>query len=297
MGIAATITKRITSHQKSSKHNSEMVNMIVRTIQQGGEKKKEESDDSNAKENAAFLGSISLEVDNSESQSGTISASSHIAGGEDTNEDDDNESIMSYQSKLTIDAIRKERDRQQCRISTLKETLESPSIGSIHTNRLVKSNITVSSEDGEVPDVSVVPAPAPAFALDKHTTGNKVFPMEEDDFARHLDVPIATFIRDVEEEVLKAGHENKGFLSFHNGFLPMLYPEQESPEKFKAWDEMGKNLATMMSDLTLRPFVEIELHILSATSYDLEDRYLFRAALLLGLSAHGYWYCGPKEPD
>lgn len=124
---------------------------------------------------------------------------------------------------------------------------------------------------------------------------DRPFPSEEDEHVRNLDTPVSRFIRQAEEEALNVGHENKGFLSFRNGFLPMFYPEQSLPTKFQAWDEMGKNLSTMMSDLTVRHFVEHKLPLLSAG--ELDDRYLFRAALLLGLTAHAYWYCGPKEPE
>ena len=123
------------------------------------------------------------------------------------------------------------------------------------------------------------------------------YPNEEDEVARKLDVPVAQFIRKVEEEALAHGHENKGFLSFRNGWLPMFYPENELPEEYKEWDDMARNLTDMMSDLTLRPFIENDLPTLSATADDLDERFLFRAALVLGLTAHAYWYCGPKEPE
>ena len=111
---------------------------------------------------------------------------------------------------------------------------------------------------------------------------SKPYPTKEDEIARNLDVPVSNVIRRCEEEALANGHENKGFLSFRNGFLPMLYPENSLPPKYKVWDDMGRHLNAMMSDLTLRPFIENELEVLSASKEDLEDRYLFRAALVLG---------------
>ena len=161
-------------------------------------------------------------------------------------------------------------------------------------NKVIRGlNTLTCGPNSKVPDAFV---PSPDLASDNHTSNN-LFPMEEDTIARDLNVLIATFIRGVEEEVLKTGHENKGFLSFRDGFLPMLCPEHELPDKFKVWDGMGRQLATTMSDLTIRPFVKNELPMLSATSDNLEDRCLFRDSLVLGLSSHGCWCCGPKEQD
>ena len=116
----------------------------------------------------------------------------------------------------------------------------------------------------------------------KSNRASKPYFTEEDDVARNLDVPVSDVIRQCEQEALRNGNENKGFLSFRNGFLPMLYPEEKLPDTFRAWDEMGKILHIMMSNLTLRPFVENELAVIPATCEELEDRYLFRAALILG---------------
>ena len=132
--------------------------------------------------------------------------------------------------------------------------------------------------EDEEKKVEVEEEEAPITIIDS----SKPYPTKEDEIARNLDVPVSNVIRRCEEEALANGHENKGFLSFRNGFLPMLYPENSLPPKYKVWDDMGRDLSSMMSDLTLRPFIESELEVLSASKEDLEDRYLFRAALVLG---------------
>jgi hypothetical protein len=205
---------------------------------------------------------------------------------EESNEDvgdDDNISVTSHRSHLTVSStisiISKEKERQRRRINGMKDTRKTtrPKNTSPSSTALsIGASTSRSASPGEVrgPDASAAPVPeargpdasaAAPVLVPALGPNDKPFPIEEDVIARQLDVPIATFIREVEEEALKAGHENNGFLSFRNGFLPMLYPEQELPEKFKAWDDMGKNLTTMVSDLTLRHFVETELPVLSAT--------------------------------
>ena len=44
----------------------------------------------------------------------------------------------------------------------------------------------------------------------------------DDNEARNLDVPVSNVINKCEKEAMTYGNENKGFLSFRNGFLPMV---------------------------------------------------------------------------
>eukprot|EP00035_Acanthoeca_spectabilis_P032822 m.20586 g.20586 ORF g.20586 m.20586 type:complete len:1458 (+) comp5590_c0_seq1:339-4712(+) len=110
-----------------------------------------------------------------------------------------------------------------------------------------------------------------------------------------LQSPIVSVVQRAEADALAIGCEINGFLSFRNGFLPMLYPDRTLPERWVAWDQLGSALPDMMSSLTLRNYVEKELPQLSAKQ--LPARYLHRAAVVLGLAAHGYWYSGPPPKN
>jgi hypothetical protein len=79
----------------------------------------------------------------------------------------------------------------------------------------------------------------------------------EDERSRKLDVPLAKVVKRAEDEVLTKGNEKNGFLSFSNGFLPMLYPELGLPSQFKAWDELGKNMGQVRQSLYVHNFCEL----------------------------------------
>mmetsp|Transcript_36870 Transcript_36870/g.89547 ORF Transcript_36870/g.89547 Transcript_36870/m.89547 type:complete len:159 (-) Transcript_36870:3090-3566(-) len=112
--------------------------------------------------------------------------------------------------------------------------------------------------------------------------------------ARYLDVPIAKVVKAAEDKVLAEGHEVNGFLSFSNGFLPMLYPERELPIKWRAWNDLARNVPDMVSNLTLRKFIETKMPTLSVTG--LHPRYYYRAALILGMSYMPTGTVAPTNP-
>lgn len=111
----------------------------------------------------------------------------------------------------------------------------------------------------------------------------------------HNEPPALRVIHAAEARARLSGSEVDGFLSLSHGFLPRQYPQLRLPAKWRAWDELGERLPDLMATLQLRHYIEKRLPTLSAAK--LPERYLFRAALILGLSSHGYWYVGPHTPD
>jgi len=92
------------------------------------------------------------------------------------------------------------------------------------------------------------------------------------------------------------GHENRGFLSWQRGFVPTLSPRTRLSREFSAWDQLAAELPTFYRDLTLRKRVE-QLPVLDASEHNLENGDLLRAAALLAIVAHSYWYVEPKSVD
>ena len=238
--------------------------------------------------------------------SSTSNANAYVNVSRHKLTDDDNNSVKtigsSMSSKSSIHILKNEKKRQEKKISKLRSKVAS-------TRSLVKSKLLpedllkVEEEYTKVHNLNTtlstfVSGPFSESSTDSSLKNRTLHLYEsvDDENVRCLDVPLARYIRQVEEETIQKGNENRGFLSFRNGFLPMLYPEHSLPDTHILWDELGANLNTMVSDLTLRPYIENELPLLSAKQEDLEDRYLFRAALILGLASHAYWYCGPNEP-
>ncbi len=101
-------------------------------------------------------------------------------------------------------------------------------------------------------------------------------------------------MREAERFNATVGHENRGFLSWSHGFVPKALPLTELDRAFAAWDELARELPTLYRDLSLRRRVEA-LPLLDAR--ELEDGELLRAAALLAIVAHGYWYVEPKPPE
>lgn len=92
------------------------------------------------------------------------------------------------------------------------------------------------------------------------------------------------------------GHENRGFLSWQRGFVPTLAPLTRLSRDFSVWDQLADELPLLYRDLTLRKRVE-QLPVLDASDHSLENGDLLRAAALLAIVAHAYWYVEPKPVD
>jgi sulfite reductase (NADPH) flavoprotein alpha-component len=85
------------------------------------------------------------------------------------------------------------------------------------------------------------------------------------------------------------GHSPKGFLSRTHGFLPIAPPLVALPKTHQAWDEVALMLPQLF--MTQRVCAVLnELPLLSASDKDLDEVYLWRAAVLLGYMAHAYVY-------
>lgn len=92
------------------------------------------------------------------------------------------------------------------------------------------------------------------------------------------------------------GHENLGFLSESHGFLPRQAPRLALPSSHQAWDDTAARLPELFRTLTLRATFDA-LPLLPATADALADDALLRAAAILGISAHAYFYADPDPPE
>ncbi|HYU16683.1 MAG TPA: hypothetical protein VEL05_11445, partial [Candidatus Acidoferrum sp.] len=94
----------------------------------------------------------------------------------------------------------------------------------------------------------------------------------------------------------RMGHENLGFLSESHGFMPAVPPLVELPRTHAAWDQAAAQLPELHRTLRLRRALA-QLPVLGASAGELPDRALLRAASVLGILAHAYYYVEEKPPD
>lgn len=92
------------------------------------------------------------------------------------------------------------------------------------------------------------------------------------------------------------GHENLGFLSESHGFLPREAPRLALPASHEAWDDTAARLPELFRTLSLRAAFDA-MPVLPATADALPEDALLRAAALLGISAHAYFYADPEPPE
>src|SRR5689334_28126 len=78
----------------------------------------------------------------------------------------------------------------------------------------------------------------------------------------------------------RAGHENRGFLSFERGFLPSENPLQSLPETHHVWDDVAAQLPGHFKNLTVRLVLD-DMPVLPADAQHLPDRHLLRASTLI----------------
>lgn len=104
--------------------------------------------------------------------------------------------------------------------------------------------------------------------------------------------PALALVLHAEQRNRQNGHENLGFLSLNRGFLPTNDPSQRLPDAFRAWDQVAAELPSSYATLSVRKRVN-ELPLLDASKPNLGDADVMRAAALLAILAHAYWYCQP----
>ncbi|RAK98192.1 uncharacterized protein BO80DRAFT_319529, partial [Aspergillus ibericus CBS 121593] len=89
-------------------------------------------------------------------------------------------------------------------------------------------------------------------------------------------------------------HENAGFLSHTAGFSP-LHPTTQLPPSHSAWDTLATSLPHLIQTQTVRSTITA-LPLLDASPAALPDKYLQRAATILGMAAHVYVRMEGSEP-
>jgi sulfite reductase (NADPH) flavoprotein alpha-component len=92
------------------------------------------------------------------------------------------------------------------------------------------------------------------------------------------------------------GHENLGFLSEACGFMPRDAPREGLPPAFAAWDQAAANLPYLYRSLRLRRELD-HLPVLDADAESLPDGALLRAAMVLSMLSHAYWYVETHPPE
>ena len=83
------------------------------------------------------------------------------------------------------------------------------------------------------------------------------------------------------------GHENLGFVSAEQGFLPSTPPLQSLPDYFHTWDSIVAELPYLFRRLEVRRALDALPH-LAVDSSHLPDYYLLRASALVSILMHSY---------
>lgn len=108
--------------------------------------------------------------------------------------------------------------------------------------------------------------------------------------------PALRVLRRADATYLATGHENLGFLSEAYGFMPRDVPLQSLGSTHAAWDQAAAELTTAYRDLRVRERIE-EIPLLPTDPEHLPDDELLRAAAILGMLAHAYWYSRVQPPE
>lgn len=108
-------------------------------------------------------------------------------------------------------------------------------------------------------------------------------------------VPAARVLRKAEDLYASTGNENLGFLSEAWGFMPRKPPKQALASSHAAWDQIVSDLTELYRTLRVRERVH-ELPVLPADEEHLSDDDVLRAAAIMGMLAHAYWYCRTSAP-
>ncbi|MFE6158290.1 cytochrome b5 domain-containing protein [Streptomyces sp. NPDC056486] len=89
------------------------------------------------------------------------------------------------------------------------------------------------------------------------------------------------------------GHENSGPLSLAHGFTPGPDPLTSFPSSHAVWDEVARDLPELYASLELRGLLE-RIEPFDASEAALPDRWLQRAATVLGVLVHAYHRVSPR---
>jgi cytochrome b involved in lipid metabolism len=98
--------------------------------------------------------------------------------------------------------------------------------------------------------------------------------------------PLAILLA-AEERNAELCHENYGFLSRSNGFMPKQEPVHSLPNSFLVWEEIRKKTPELIRDGKLRLTFK-KMPVLFPTKETLDDKYVLRASVMLGFFAHAY---------
>jgi sulfite reductase (NADPH) flavoprotein alpha-component len=114
---------------------------------------------------------------------------------------------------------------------------------------------------------------------------------------RELDMVPARMILDTATQTnRRLGHENLGFLSETNGFLPTITPPLKLPSGYEVWDEMAERLPDLWRAIRIRQELQA-MPVLSADKEALPDEYLLRASVIMSILAHAYHRISDDPPD
>lgn len=108
-------------------------------------------------------------------------------------------------------------------------------------------------------------------------------------------IAVRSVLLRAEQTSYELGHENLGFLSESHGFMPRDEPSRQLPPAFTAWDQAAAELPQLYASLRLRRTLDA-LPLLDASEASLPDRDLLRAAAVLAILSHAYWYVESSPP-
>jgi sulfite reductase (NADPH) flavoprotein alpha-component len=94
----------------------------------------------------------------------------------------------------------------------------------------------------------------------------------------------------------RLGHENRGFLSEKNGFMPINLPLQALPSSHRIWDDIASELPELCRKLNLRQRLNA-MPLLPADANSLSDVMLLRASSIISAFAHTYYYIDTEPPS
>ncbi|KAA1245659.1 cytochrome b5 domain-containing protein [Aquimarina sp. RZ0] len=97
-------------------------------------------------------------------------------------------------------------------------------------------------------------------------------------------------VKNAEEQNQKLNHENLGFLSFSNGFMPQISLKTSLPKEFEVWDRIASQLPVLFKNQTMIEELQ-KLPNLSSKLNSLDDEYLLRSSSILSFLAHAFVRC------
>jgi sulfite reductase alpha subunit-like flavoprotein len=112
--------------------------------------------------------------------------------------------------------------------------------------------------------------------------------------ARHA--PAASVLVEAGRRNAELGHENLGPLSEKHGFSASEPPPRHLPGEHAAWTQAAEELPELTRTLTIRGRLE-EIPLLDASPDALDDRYLLRAASVIGLLNQAYNNVPIRAPE